>query len=384
MARPSVHIFRSRYLPLSETFISDHLRHLRRYQPHVLCEWDEPTPHRIDLDPTVVYGGRVGRWAFSQYGHLPTSPLKKRPLEIDLLHAHFLTDAARVLPLARRLEVPLIVTAHGYDATTTNAGLAKFPDGQLLLDREAALQEYVSRFVCVSDFIHDELKGRGYPPEKLITIPLGVDLPLLPQRAAGETGSGIITVGRLVEKKGTRFLIEAFAQLTDDIRREHPLTIIGDGPLRAELEHLALGLGVKAAFLGGLPREAVLDRVRASRIFAFPSIRAESGDAEGMPIAIMEAMAIGVPIVTSTAPPLGPFLNQNGCGLTAEAGDPASLMRAIQQLLESKEVAATIVRAARHCVEAQFSLPVNVSKLETLYDSVSAKISQTEKGLTGG
>lgn len=242
--RPKVLIFRSDYLPVSETFISDHLRSLRRYGPLVVCQRDLPANHRTAHPVQQVGHGRLARPLFENLGWAPALSRLIQREQPALVHAHFLTDAAKLLPFMARNRLPFIVTAHGFDATTYDEHLAAFPDGARLLQRRAALIQRVDKILCVSQFIKDELLARGYPAHKLTVSHLGIELGAFtdpglpaPQR------QGILAVGRLVEKKGTHLLIDAWARLPAAVRAEHPLLLIGDGPLRQAHLRAALQQG---------------------------------------------------------------------------------------------------------------------------------------------
>jgi glycosyltransferase involved in cell wall biosynthesis len=269
--------------------------------------------------------------------------------------------------------LPLIVTAHGYDATLNDSELMKFPEGRMLLQRSKHLAAFAKRFVCVSDFLRSELLARGYPDDKLLTLPLGVNLEELTARPADQLGQGIIAVGRLVEKKGMRYLIEAYAALPAPLRAAHPLTIIGDGPLREALVDLARDLALSIEFTGSQPRHDVLRRVRRARVFCLPSVRAATGDAEGMGIVIMEALAQGVPAVIFAGQPMAPLLAREKAGLVAIDADAQDLAAQIGGILQDDAMARHFSRRGRAFCERHFSLRRNVDLLEELYSEVTGR-----------
>lgn len=376
----TVLIFRSDYLPVSETFISDHLRSLSQYVPLVACEKDTPATHRIALTPTVIAKTWLERKLFQFLGWSRAFDqilAKNRP---DLVHAHFLTDAVKILPLMERNSLPFVVTAHGYDATIYDSDLASFPEGALLLKRRARLIKRVDKILCVSEFIRNELLKRGYPAAKLVVSHLGVDLSALDRRTTSAADArGILFVGRLVEKKGARYLIEAYSKLTDATRAKHPLKIVGDGPLRNELERLATTLNVLVEFLGAQPRSVVVDQLRRAAVFVLPSVRADNGDAEGMPIAIMEALAMGVPVCIFNDQPMASLLTEKRAGVLAMPSDAGDLAIQIETLLANTTHADAICDAGRSLVEETFNLFTNTRKLEAVYDSVISALPRSSK-----
>ena len=367
----TVALFRSSYLPLSETFISDHLRSLVSYRPIVMCEFDLPAAHRIDIAPTVVPGGRIGRSLFRRFGWAPTLKKAIERSDASIFHIHFLVDAAIALPFIEKIDVPVVVTAHGYDATLSDEALNEFPEGRMLIERRERLIKRVDRIICVSDFIRDELLLRGYPAEKLMTLPLGVDTDALTPRSPEILGRGILAVGRLVEKKGMHKLIEAYSMLPLDLRTAHQLTIVGDGPLHGALFDQARSFGVDVEFAGGLPRSEVLERIRAAAIFCLPSVRAKNGDAEGMGIVIMEAMAQGVPVVIFNDQPMAKMLSDRAAGVVAAAGNAIALAQSLMDILDNTEEAARLSMAGREFCCETFSLAKNTRQLENLYDEIS-------------
>lgn len=365
-------VFRSDYLPVSETFISDHLRHLHRFEPVVVAERDTPASHRTAHQPLVVGQGRLGRFLFRHWGYAPTL---NRLIELErpsLVHVHFLTDAASLLPFMERNRLPMVVTAHGYDAATHDEHLATFMEGRRLLARRERLIRRVDKVICVSAFIRDELLKRGFPASKLQVCHLGIDLSAYPspsQPAAAR--QGVMSVGRLVEKKGMALLIAAYAKLPAPLRAQHPLRIVGDGPLREQLQQQAQSLGVQPEFLGAQPRAVVLDLLKQSAIFCLASVRASTGDAEGMPIAIMEALASGAPTVIFDDQPMAPLLREASGGLLPLAGSVDSLAEALQRALESDALRDDLARAGLQVVREHFDLIRNVRALEDIYASVA-------------
>lgn len=364
--RKTLLIYRSYYGQLSETFVRDHVHGLDRYQPLVLANRIDPRgPAETAEVVTVPNGGRLSRrlWNWGLARGVDRLLQQRKPA---LIHAHFLFDGVSILPYARRHDIPLVVTAHGFDATTYPEVLAQSEEGRQLLTRQRDLAEQAALILCVSDFIRDEMIARGYPAEKLLTHPLGVYTSSI-QPDFTVQRSGILTVGRLVEKKGTRFLIEAYARLPEALRAQHPLTVIGDGPLRAELEALAVERGVAVNFCGGQPRERIFAELKKTAAFCLPSIRAQSGDAEGMPIAIMEALAFATPTLIFDDQPAAPLFLAEQAGLVARARDVADLARQLEHALTSPETPAMGQRGRALC-ETRFDIVRNNAGLEDIYD----------------
>jgi colanic acid/amylovoran biosynthesis glycosyltransferase len=175
--------------------------------------------------------GAVDRVRFKHFGALPPVP-DLRALKPKLVHAHFGRGGALALPIARALKLPLVVHFHGGDATKD-----KHYRRQLLptiyQQRLAALKEKAALFICVSNFIREQLLTRGFPPEKLVVHRYGVELDVsVPEDPPGPSGQ-VLFAGRFVEKKGISYLLEAMRRLEAE-PGELELVLVGDGPIAGE------------------------------------------------------------------------------------------------------------------------------------------------------
>ena len=223
----SVGIFRLQLFKLSETFIPAQVGHYHRYRPfYIGRKVFGKAPEGADIVlPQSGMLPALRMVCLRDPSYFAAALGDRRPA---LLHAHFAIDATFALPLARRLDVPLVVTLHGFDVTRDSASLLRsgrpswvnFVLWQHQLKREATL------FVCVSEFIREQALARGYPAERTVTVPVGIDLQKF-QPAADLEPKLIVQVARLVEKKGVLYLIRAVARI---VARDRSVTlvIIGD------------------------------------------------------------------------------------------------------------------------------------------------------------
>lgn len=229
--------------------------------------------------------------------------------------------------------------------------------------------------VGVSSEITNILKGR-YPSADVRCIRNGIDLARVAptvERLAMRAQLGIApetfvvgTVGRLMPIKGFEYLIEAFAQL----RRQHglqdsKLVIVGDGPLRAVLGQCAETQEVSRSvmFLG--MRTDVYNILNGFDVFALSSLH------EGVPMVLLEAMALGVPIVASHVGGIPEILEDRREAVLVPPNEPQALARAIGVLAESSGLRAQLIRAARVRVETQFSIQSSAAKMREMYRSIS-------------
>ena len=371
MSEQNLLIFRREFLPVSETFIVDHIESLKRWRPWVASERLIDSPHSASHQPLVVGSNPISSTALRRWGVSGALDRLEADKRIGLIHCHFLTDAAVIIRHARKRGLPLVITAHGNDATTTDAHLAGFDLGRLYLARRQEIIEGATKIVCVSQFILDELVSKGFPPEKLYHLPLGIDLSRF-QAVTRPTRRGAVAVGRMVEKKGQRYLIEAWAKMPPALAAEG-LTLVGDGPLRAELEALAAKLGAKVTFEGARPRDFVIDKIASARAFVFPSVRASSGDSEGMPIVLMEAQALGTPAVVFDIEPMAGGVAPNESALLAKHKDVDDLALVLTRLMSDSDLAKRLGEGGRKVAAERYDLALNTARLEDLYDQVALK-----------
>jgi glycosyltransferase involved in cell wall biosynthesis len=371
---PAVLIYRSDLLPPSETFVAAQAHALRRFCP--CFAGLRLVPAGLPLDPcdTVVLTrdnnipDKLRRRLFLQTGIAPQFVRALRLRRPALLHAHFAIDAAAALPLQAQLHIPLVVTLHGYDATSTDQTLRRSAPGRVYLRRKADLRARARFFVCVSEHISHQALERGVPEEKLRVLPIGVDLNFFrpdPLRSRS-LDPVVLFVGRLVEKKGCAHLIGAMSR----VEARHPtakLLIVGDGPLLDPLRAQARASLRNCTFLGSQPAGVVRDLMYRASLLATPSIIAASGDSEGLPITLCEAQAIGLPIAGFRGPGVSEAVVENETALLVSPGDERALAEAISCLLVDPALATRFAAAGRRRAEARFSLEAQTARLEDLY-----------------
>jgi glycosyltransferase involved in cell wall biosynthesis len=312
---------------------------------------------------------RLPELAFQYLGYAPSFIKAASAMQPTLLHAHFALDAAESLPMVNALKLPLVVTLHGFDVATYDRIFQQTANGRRYLSRRERLQKTASLFVCVSDFIRKEALNRGFPSEKLRVLHNGVDTEALRPRPSPEEAK-VLFVGRLVEKKGLTYLLRAMSV----VQRSFPkssLLVLGDGPLRAAHEREAVELGVNCKFLGAQPHAVVLDEMAAASVVVLPSIRAEAGDSEGLPIVLLEALALGVPAVAFANAGIPEALVE-GTGFLVPDRDWELLAQKIALILENSALRASLGAGARNQIVANFNLRKQTEKLEDIYDHVQA------------
>jgi glycosyltransferase involved in cell wall biosynthesis len=377
---PTVIVYRRLLLPISETFIKSQVSAYQRWRAILIgrqfCE--ELSLDGLDarvLDP--VGHNRVSLSIFMIKRMLGRPPhietlWKEKP---SLVHAHFGVDAIEAAPIARALDVPLLVTLHGFDINTLPEWWESGAAGMFMRSYPRQLALLAARknvhFVAVSNAIRRCAITRGIPENKIKVIHIGVsrssftpgDIPITSR------GHKVLFVGRLVEKKGCEYLLRAL----QIVAREVPdveATIIGDGPLRRSLELLATQLNVKAAFLGARPTAEVNGELDGTRVFCLPSVTAANGDAEGLAIVLLEAQSKGVPVVTSSLPAVEEGIIHGETGFAFAEKDVPELARRLTSVLLDDELAARMAARGPAFISERFDISACTECLERHYDEI--------------
>ena len=366
--KPAVAVFRSAVFNASERFIQDQAAALTRWRPLVVG-----LERKGELVPRLREGMIVAesageRLAFRLRGRGGRIEAELRAARPVLIHAHFGTDGLLALPLARALGVPLITSLRGYDVARSDSALLwsgrlswmRYALGKKRLQRDGAL------FLAVSDALRERAIARGYPEARTLTHYNGVDLDRFRPDVAPREPGLVLHVGRLVEKKGTKVLIEAVAGIAGAT-----LSIIGDGPLRAALERQSRELGDRVRFLGALRSDEVANWMRRASVLAAPSVTAADGDAEGLPNVIVEAAASGLPVVGTRHSGIPEAVDDGATGFLVPEGDAGALAARLADVLGSDSLRHEMGIAARRLTERKFSRQMLTDRLESIYDEVA-------------
>jgi glycosyltransferase involved in cell wall biosynthesis len=243
-------------------------------------------------------------------------------------------------------------------------------------ERDAALRQKVaaaSFVVCISDYTRAQLMRIAHPRdwEKLHVVRCGIDTGSFTQRPPRNVAKPprVLMVARLSPEKGHLVLLEAI-KLLGDRGRYVEVDLIGPGDYGDELRALATSLGIadRVHFLGACSPSEINQQLRASDVFCLPSF------AEGLPVALMEAMAVGVPVVTTYISGIPELVIDGWTGMVVPAGRADMLASCIERLCDDDELYSSIVAAGRAKVEEQHELAHNVPALAALL--AAAEISE--------
>ncbi|OGO36658.1 MAG: hypothetical protein A2Z03_06750 [Chloroflexi bacterium RBG_16_56_8] len=278
----------------------------------------------------------------------------------DHLHAHFADRAATVaLCVSRLLSRPYSLTAHANDLYAGPVLLfEKFKNAKFAVTVSKFNKEYI-------------LKNHpGLDADRIIVLHPWVNLNEFqpPANRPENRRFSILSVGRLVEKKGHRHLIQACRLLRD--RGSHiECLIVGGGPLENELCQLVSTQGMAdcVQLAGPQSKAEVLLRLAAADAFVLASVVAKDGDRDGMPVALAEAMAMQVPVISTNIVGIGELV-QDGAGFLVSPEDPDALARAIQTVYAmDSETRIEMGKRGRAIVEADFDVHKDLSRLAELF-----------------
>jgi colanic acid/amylovoran biosynthesis glycosyltransferase len=371
MPKSNIIIFRDPLLAPSETFIraqGESLAAFRAYYAGLrrVSGLDLPAD-RLLLQNADTLLGRLPEALFKTAGLDLTLSRRLRAVNPLLVHAHFGPSGVLAMTLARKLRVPLIVTFHGYDATVSDRYLRQASFSQRrYLRRRRALQRQASLFIAVSDFIRGKLLEQGFPESKVVRHYIGIDLDYFQPDMSLPREPVVLFVGRLVAKKGCAYLIRAMQR----VEQSHPaaeLVVIGDGPLRRELELLAASLLPRCRFLGSQPPGVVRQWLNRASVFSVPSLTSESGDAEGFGMVFAEANAMGVPVASFASGGVPEAVAHNETGLLAPEGDWEELAANIGRLLADDALRQRLSRQGIGRVHRLFDIGRQTRLLEEIY-----------------
>jgi len=317
-------------------------------------------------------------WARLRY-QLLRDPGLLEPLLTDrrpaLVHAHFGVEAVYGMELAKRLGVPLVTTFHGYDATMSRAKLltSRKVSWVLYALKRAELTRRGELFLCVSNFIRERVLELGFPERLTRVHYIGVDDAAFAESEEDPDHPVVLHAARLVEKKGTVYLLEAFA----GVAARYPtarLVVIGEGPLKDSLQARAgeLGIGGRVDWLGALPHTYVKYWLRRASIFCLPSVTAVTGDSEGLPITLLEAGASGLPTLATWHAGIPEGVQDGVTGHLVPERDTVQLTEALDSLLGSYDLRRRMGAAGRAFVRTNFSMATQTSLLEDHYESLLA------------
>jgi colanic acid/amylovoran biosynthesis glycosyltransferase len=358
-----------RFLPRSETFIYTVVTGHRDYEASVLCrvrehEAEFPFP-RIHVTGPQLSRRRVSWWVDASMKHATGRSLWERGVESmlraiqpDVIHAHFGPVGCDFVEVAAGLDVPIVTSLYGVDA----AVLPYLPQWR---DRYARLFRIGDLFLAEGPEMRRKIIAAGAPADRTVIQPIAINLDKYPSWAP-DGSTTVLFAGRFVEKKGLCDAIAAFAHAGTRVPSAR-MTIVGDGPDAAEARALAdrLGLSGRVEFVGPKPHTDLIRRLAAATVLIHPSRTAADGDSEGgAPTILLEAQAIGTPIVTTRHADIPTIAPEGGGVFLCEERDVPALGDALVAAITAGQ------GAARAHVVANHGAGTAIPRLEQLYEGL--------------
>jgi colanic acid/amylovoran biosynthesis glycosyltransferase len=289
---------------------------------------------------------------------------RRRP-PFDVIHCHFGPNELRGLGLrnAGALQGKLVTSFYGYD-------ISEFPRQRRRNPPYTRLFAQGELVLAISQEMQSKLIELGCDPKRIQVQPLGVKPRMFPPAipAAANRPIRILSIGRMVAKKGMEYGLMAVAALF----REEPhleYVIIGDGPLRTEIERLIddLGLGNIVRLAGWKTRPEIVKALGDADVLLAPSVTAESGDREGTPVVIMEALASGVPVVSTLHAGIPEVVEQGVSGFLVPERDVPGLAGALGRLVRNPELRARMGARGRSAMAERHDIGALNNRLLGIY-----------------
>jgi glycosyltransferase involved in cell wall biosynthesis len=282
----------------------------------------------------------------------------------DIIHAHdyyyVSSFNAELLSLLRRR--PFVLTIHGFFHRELGTRALR-----VLLDLFFGRLELrlASRIICVSNVVRRSFLNLGLPEGNVMTIYPGVDIDFYAPVEVEQSDFRplILSVGRVIRRKGIQFLIRAVGELSKSHPKIRAMIVGPDGGYRGALEEIVEkeSLSSKIRFLGPLPEEELREQMAEADMFVLPSLE------EQMPEAMLRAMAMGKPVVASNVGGVPEAIHDGTNGLLVEPGEVTALTQAIDKLIGDQKLATQVGRAARVTAVEKFSLRTLGVKMTDVY-----------------
>ena len=308
--------------------------------------------------------------AYKTLGYFPLFHRAAQEHGVKILHAHFGYDGYKMLPLKKKLRVPMITGFYGLDASK----YLRVPEWQ---KKYRVLFQEGEFFLALGPRMREVLLEAGCPEDKILIHNLGImvaDFPFqIRQLLPGETVR-IIMGASFREKKGIAYALEAAAWLRD---RALPFRLIigGDGDLRPEIEQQIsrLSLSQHVELLGYVEPLAFRKLMARAHILILPSVTAGDGDMEGTPFVLIEALAMGMPVVSTYHADIPEIVKDGVHGYLVPERDSQSLAERLMHLIEHPEMWAPMGKAGREHVNENFNARTQFEKLRHLYARVAGQ-----------
>lgn len=282
---------------------------------------------------------------------------------VQAVLAEYGHTGAAMMEVCNEAKIPLIVHFHGHDAY--HSKILDY-EGQIYPD----LFKNSAALIVVSKDMHRQLIQLGAPSEKIFINSYGVRASQFNCADPVNADPVFISVGRFVDKKAPHLTLMAFNQVLESYP-EARLIMIGDGPLLEACHQLAQALAISGAveFRGACAHNQVAKEMQLAKAFVQHSVRTSYGDSEGMPVAVLEASAAGLPVVATRHAGIKDIILDGETGLLIEEGDIHGMAEAMSQLVQNPLLAARFGKLGRERVKKKYSMTKSINGLWTIIET---------------
>ncbi|MCY9137578.1 glycosyltransferase [Peribacillus frigoritolerans] len=289
--------------------------------------------------------------------------------DIIAIHAHHGSHGQEILPVCEKYNIPLIVSIRGRDGSDRPEILEKNAK------RYSALNKHGAHYYPVCQYLAEGLRRLGIPAKNMHVLYGGIELDLFPysNRTLPRVGEiRVLSVGRLVDKKGFVTLIKAFKRIYSQYPNAR-LHIIGSGEDEKRIKSTIAEYNLKDVVIlrGAMDSKQVSAELKKAHIFCLASQTAKNGDIEGIPNALKEAMASGLPVVSTRHAGIPELIEHQRTGYLAPEKNEMELAKGIQFFMENPDIWTDYTERARKVIEEKFDVNKQIIEQQRLYSLVN-------------
>ncbi|MCU6599486.1 glycosyltransferase [Peribacillus frigoritolerans] len=295
--------------------------------------------------------------------------------DIIAIHAHHGSHGQEILPVCEKYNIPLIVSIRGRDGSDRPEIFEKN------VKRYSALNKHGAHYYPVCQYLAEGLRRLGIPAKNMHVLYGGIELDLFPysNRTLPTVGEiRVLSVGRLVDKKGFVTLIKAFKRIYTKYPNAR-LHIIGAGEDEKRIKSTIAEYNLKDVVIlrGAMDSKQVSDELKKAHIFCLASQTAKNGDIEGIPNALKEAMASGLPVVSTRHAGIPELIEHQSTGYLAPEKNEMELAKGIQFFIENPDIWTDYTERARKVIEEKFDVNKQIIEQQRLYSLVNTVKTET-------